>query len=182
MSADRRTPKRDLVTRDEVDAIIDAWARERPELDVASVGVVSRIARLATRFTAAMEATFAAHGLTKATFEALAALRRSGAPFRMSQSDLMRALSLTPGTVSVRIDRLVSDGLVSREALPGDRRTVLIRLTARGEAAFESVVHAHLETQRRLLRALDEPEREVLAGMLRRLVLDASAAGAREAS
>jgi DNA-binding MarR family transcriptional regulator len=175
MSVARRTRKRDTATKDEVDAIIDAWARERPDLDVTSVGVVSRVTRLASRFTAALETTFAAHGLTKATFEALAALRRTGAPYRMSQSELMRAVSLTPGTVSVRIDRLVADGLAVREAHPGDRRTVLLRLTARGEAAFEDVVHAHLETERRLLRALDGAEREALAGLLRRLVLDTSA-------
>lgn len=158
---------------DEVDAIIAAWERERPDLDVASVGVVSRVTRLAARFTAAMETTFAAHGLTKASFEALAALRRSGAPYRMSQTDLMRTLSLTPGTVSVRIDRLVADGLVEREPHTGDRRTVLVRLTRRGEEAFDDVVGAHLETEARLLAALTRREREVLAGLLRRLVLDA---------
>jgi DNA-binding MarR family transcriptional regulator len=93
----------------------------------------------------------------------------------------MRVLSLTPGTVSARIDRLVAEGLVGREADPGDRRTVLVRLTDRGRTAFESVVHAHLETERRLLGALDETEREALAGLLRRLVLDTvrADAGAR---
>ncbi len=172
-----RASKGHPVPKDEVDAIIDAWARERPDLDVSTMGVVSRITRLAARFTAAMEATFAAHGLTKATFEALAALRRSGAPYRLSQTELMRSLSLTPGTVSVRIDRLVAEGLAEREGDPGDRRAVLVRLTPRGEAAFEGVVHAHLETERRLLRALDESELAVLSGLLRRLVLDTAPAG-----
>ena len=158
---------------DEVDAIIAAWERERPDLDVASVGVVSRVTRLAARFTAAMEATFAAHGLTKASFEAIAALRRSGAPYRMGQTDLMRTLSLTPGTVSVRIDRLAADGLVEREPHAGDRRSVMVRLTRRGEEAFDDVVDAHLETEARLLGALTRREWEVLAGLLRRLVLDA---------
>jgi DNA-binding MarR family transcriptional regulator len=90
-------------------------------------------------------------------------------------------VSLRRGTVSPRIDRLVAEGLVAREADPGDRRTVLVRLTDRGRTAFESVVHAHLETERRLLGALDETEREALAGLLRRLVLDTvrADAGAR---
>ena len=66
--------------RDAVDAIIAAWGRERPDLDVSSVGVVSRVSRLSARFTQALEANFASHGLTKASFEALAALRRSGGP------------------------------------------------------------------------------------------------------
>jgi DNA-binding MarR family transcriptional regulator len=158
---------------DEVDVIIAAWERERPDLDVTTVGVVSRVTRLAARFTAILEATFAAHGLTKASFEAIAALRRAGAPYRMSQTTLMQALSLTPGTVSVRIDRLVAEGLVVREPHAEDRRSVLVRLTPRGEEAFDDVVGAHLETERRLLGALTRHECDVLAGLLRRLVLDA---------
>jgi DNA-binding MarR family transcriptional regulator len=160
-----------LPVADEVDEIIGAWGRERPELDVSSVGVVSRVTRLAARFTAALEATFMAHGLTKATFDAVAALRREGAPYRMTQTRLMHILALTPGTVSVRVDRLVADGLAEREADPSDRRSVLVRLTVRGEAAFEEVVAAHLETERRLLAALSPGERDTLAELLRRLLL-----------
>jgi DNA-binding MarR family transcriptional regulator len=168
--------------KDEVDAIVEAWALERPDLDVSTVGIVSRVTRLATRFTAAMETTFAERGLTKATFEALAALRRAGDPYRLSQTGLMRVLSLTPGTVSVRIDRLVADGLVAREPDPDDRRSVIVQLTERGEAAFEGVVHTHLETERRLLRSLSPGEREILTDLLRRLVVDTAPGGRSEES
>lgn len=163
---------------DAVDAIIAAWGRERPELDVSSVGVVSRITRLAARFTQALEANFARHGLTKASFEALAALRRSGAPYRLSQTALMHELSLTPGTVSVRIRRLVDDGLAARRPDPGDRRGVIVELTKAGLAAFESVVDDHLATERRLLASLDAGEQAQLAGLLRRLLRGAPAESA----
>jgi DNA-binding MarR family transcriptional regulator len=59
---------------------------------------------------------------------------------------------------------------------------VIVRLTGRGETAFESVVHAHLETERRLLRSLSAAEREVLTGLLRRLVVDTAPAGRHEGS
>ncbi len=162
---------------DAVDAIIAAWNRERPELDVTSVGVVSRVTRLSARFTQALEANFARHRLTKASFEALAALRRSGAPYRLSQTALMRELSLTPGTVSVRIRRLVDDGLALRRDDPGDRRGVIVELTEAGLDAFEDVVADHLATERRLLAALDAGEQELLAGLLRRLLLHVPAGG-----
>jgi DNA-binding MarR family transcriptional regulator len=155
---------------DEVDAIIAAWERERPDLDVASVGVVSRIARVAARFSQALEANFEGHGLTKADFEALAALRRSGTPYRLSQTRLMRELSLTPGTVSVRIARLVERGFVERLADGDDRRGVIVALLPAGELAFEDVVYDHLATERRLLAALDPGEQGLLAGLLRRLL------------
>jgi DNA-binding MarR family transcriptional regulator len=155
---------------DQVDAIIAAWERERPDLDVAPVGVVSRIARLASRFSQALEANFEGHSLTKADFEALAALRRSGTPYRLSQTRLMRELSLTPGTVSVRIARLVERGFVERLADDDDRRGVIVALLPAGERAFEDVVHDHLATERRLLTTLDPGEQELLAGLLRRLL------------
>jgi DNA-binding MarR family transcriptional regulator len=156
---------------DAVDAIIAAWGRERPDLDVSSVGVVSRVSRLSARFTQALEANFASHGLTKASFEALAALRRSGGPCRLSQTALMRELSLTPGTVSVRIGRLVEDGLAVRRDDPGDRRGVIVELTPSGAAAFDGVVADHLATERSLLAALEAREQAQLADLLRRLLL-----------
>lgn len=156
---------------DDVDAIIAAWARERPDLDVSSVGVISRVMRLAARFTHAMEATFAVHGLTRADFEALAALRRSGPPYRLAQGELMRVLSLTPGTVSVRVDRLVAHGWARREAAADDRRGAIVALTPSGRRRFDAAVPDHLETQRRLLEALDGYEREQLTALLRRLLL-----------
>jgi DNA-binding MarR family transcriptional regulator len=157
--------------QDAVDAIVAAWGRERPDLDVTSVEVVSRVTRLSARFTQALEANFAAHGLTKATFEALAALRRSGAPYRLSQTELMRTLSLTPGTVSVRIARLVEEGLAARHDDPSDRRGVIVALTPAGEAAFEDVVEDHLATERRLLAALEPGQQAELARLLRRLLV-----------
>jgi len=155
---------------DEVDAIIAAWERERPDLDVAPVGVVSRIARVAAWFSRALELNFEGHGLTKADFEALAALRRSGSPFRSSQSRLMHELSLTPGTVSVRVARLVERGFVERLDDQDDRRGVIVGLLPAGERAFEDVVHDHLATERQLLAALDPGEQDLLAGLLRRLL------------
>ena len=160
---------------DAVDAIVAAWGRERPDLDVSSVAVVSRVTRLSARFTQALEANFARHRLTRATFEAVAALRRSGAPYRLSQTALMHELSLTPGTVSARIGRLVEDGLATRRDDTADRRGVIVELTPAGREAFEAVVEDHLATERRLLAALDAGEQEQLAGLLRRLLRDAPA-------
>ena len=157
---------------DAVDAAIAAWRSECPALDVTSAGVVSRVTQLAARFTQALEMASAQQGLTKASFEALAVLRRSGRPCRLSQNRLMQELSLTPGTVSARITRLAGDGLVERLPDPDDRRGVIVALTDKGESAFESIVDQHLATERRLLRALDAGEQDVLAGLLRRLLQD----------
>jgi DNA-binding MarR family transcriptional regulator len=170
----RTKPQPSQPGADDVDGIIAAWARERPDLDVSSVGVISRVTRLAAGFTHAMDATFAVHGLTRADFEALAALRRSGSPHRLAQGELMRVLSLSPGSVSVRVDRLVANGWAKRETDAADRRGAVVALTPSGRRRFDAAVPDHLATQRRLLEALDGDERERLAALLRRLLLSQS--------
>jgi Winged helix DNA-binding domain len=72
----------------------------------------------------------------------------------------------------VRIDRLVEEGLVTREPDPDARRNVLFALTPKGRELFERVVPAHLANEARLLSALSEPERRLLSDMLRKLLVE----------
>lgn len=166
-------PLRVATAPDAVDAVVAAWRRERPDLDVTSVGVLSRLDRLAARQAQALDETAARHGLSKAGFEALAALSRAGAARRLTQTELLLELGLTPGTVSVRVSRLVKDGLVERLPDPQNRRGVVVAMTRRGETVFDGAVDEYLAEERRLLAALDAGEQEMLAGFLRRLLQSA---------
>ena len=55
----------------------------------------------------------------------------------------------------------------------------LITLTARGRELFERVVPAHLANERRLLSGLTEPEQQVLASLLRKLLVEFEGSRAR---
>lgn len=156
---------------DHTDHIIEAWARERPDLDVSPVGVINRLGRLMSFLRPEIEEVHERYGLTNASFSVLAALRRAGEPYRLSQRSLMDALQLTSGTISVRIDRLVQDGLVERSPDPGDQRGVLVSLTPRGSKLFDRVAPVHLANEDRLLSALGAAQREQLAALLRILLL-----------
>ena len=48
---------------DEVDRLIEAWRRERPDLDVAPMEVLSRVSRLARHLDRARSQAFDTHGL-----------------------------------------------------------------------------------------------------------------------
>src|SRR5258708_4928672 len=50
---------------------------------------------------------------------------------------------LTPGSISVAVDRLVKKGLVSRKDLPGDRRVRRVDLTAKGRALISRGFSEH---------------------------------------
>ncbi|WGW12929.1 MarR family transcriptional regulator [Saxibacter everestensis] len=166
---------------DEVDRIVAAWRRERPDLDVAPMEVLSRVSRLARHLDLARKSTFAKHGLEVWAFDVLSALRRSGDPYRLSPSQLLTQTLVTSGTMTNRIDRLVTAGLVQRHPDPADRRGVLVQLTEAGRAKVDGSLQDLLDIEHELLAELADPQQRRLADLLRKLSsnfeLDHSSAG-----
>jgi DNA-binding MarR family transcriptional regulator len=156
--------------RDEVDELVEAWARERSDLDLGPVEVFSRISRLARHLDLARRRAFTAHGIESWEFDVLAALRRAGAPYELSPGRLVRETLVTSGTMTNRVDRLAGRGLVERLPDPRDRRGVLVRLTPEGKATVDGAFTALLAAERALLADLPARERTRLAGLLRTLL------------
>ncbi len=157
--------------RDEVDDIVAAWHRERPDLDVSPLEVLSRINRLARHLDRARSQSFAAHGLEAWEFDVLAALRRAGGAHELSPGRLLQQTLVTSGTMTNRIDRLAARGLVQRHPDPDDRRGVIVSLTDDGAARADAALADLLTQERAILAGLPESERKVLADLLRQLVL-----------
>jgi DNA-binding MarR family transcriptional regulator len=162
----------DCSPRDSVDALLESWALRRPELDFEPVAVIMRLARVRAHIDAELESVFRAYGLSPPDFAALVTLARISDARGVSQHRLAGELGLTPGTVSVRIDRLVSQGLAERRADPDSKRSTLVALTAAGSDLFERAAPAHLANEERLLAALSGDERRLLAGLLRKLLIE----------
>jgi DNA-binding MarR family transcriptional regulator len=155
---------------DEVDRLVQAWQRERPDLDVSPMEVLSRITRLARHLDRARRQAFATHDLETWEFDVLAALRRSGKPYELSPGRLLRETLVTSGTMTNRVDRLAARGLVRRAPDPADRRGVLVQLTDSGLAHVDAALSALLTNERALLTGLGGADRKRLAGLLRALV------------
>ena len=151
---------------DRVDEILAQWNRERPDLDVAPMGLIGRIKRLSQHLTRETEKTFSAHGLNGPSFDVLATLRRSGPPYALSPGDLLATMMITSGTMTNRIDQLEKAGLVERTSNPQDGRSVIISLTDTGFAVIDTAVAAHVETQARLTSVLSQKEVAVLDALL----------------
>lgn len=151
---------------DEVDAIVAAWRRERPDADVSPMEVLSRVTRLARQLDRLRKQAFATHGLETWQWDVLAALRRAGDPFEMSPGQLGAATMVTSGTMTNRVDRLVEQGLVVRRPDPGDRRGVRVRLTDEGRARVDGALDALLVHERDLLSALSQSDRDAVAAAL----------------
>ncbi|RWA82592.1 MarR family transcriptional regulator [Mesorhizobium sp.] len=98
-------------------------------------------------------------------FDVMAALYRS--PEGMLMSDLSRFLLVSNGNVTGIVDRLVSEGLVTRARRNGDRRTSMVRLTQEGAKSFAAIAAAHESWVGELLGTVSEDEARRLTGMLK---------------
>lgn len=156
---------------DEVDRLVAAWRRERPDLDVSPMEVLSRVSRLATHLDRARKQAFAEHGLEPSEFDVLSALRRAGEPYRLSPGQLVQETLVTSGTMTHRVDRLVSKDLVDRTPDPDDRRGVQVQLTPKGRTAVDGALDALLSSERELLAGLGAKDRSAVASALRILSL-----------
>lgn len=153
-----------------MDQVIAQWQAERPDLDLAPMATFGRLGRLHAHGAGAIEAVLAAHGLTIADFDVLAALRRLGDPHVTKPTDLARTLLLSPAGMTSRLDRLERAGLIERRADPDDRRSSLVVLSPSGKRAVDAAVTEHVANEARLLAPLSASERASLDRILRKLL------------
>lgn len=156
--------------RDQVDQIVAAWKRERPDLDVSALEVLSRITRIARHLDIARRSAFESQGLETWAFDVLAALRRAGAPYELSVGTLLTVNLVTSGTMTNRVDKLTELGLVERRPHESDKRVVFVRLTPAGKEHVDSALEVLLSGEEELLSALDERQRSEMTVLLSALL------------
>ncbi len=161
------------MAHDEVDQVVAAWRAQRPDLAVDSMQVWSRIHRLSALLDTHRKQCFSDRGLEAWEFDVLAALRRSGEPHRLSPGRLLAETHVTSGTMTHRIGRLRSRGLVTRFRNPEDGRGALVELTAQGQELVDDAIGGLIALEESLLGEWSGSDQDTLASLLRRLLTDA---------
>ncbi|PBC51897.1 MarR family transcriptional regulator [Rhodococcus sp. ACS1] len=161
---------RDVAGDDGVDRIEQAWVRERPDIDVSSVGIVSRIWRIARYLERERSQRLVELGTDPATLDLLAMLRRSGKPYRMTAGQLTEAALITPAGISNRLDKLERGGLLKRSFHPQDRRRVDVQLTRNGVQLIDEVASDILGHEAQLLAFVSEDDDTELRRLLKLLL------------
>ena len=159
---------------DQVDRIIEQWHAEKPELDVSSMATLGRLSRTTLAVESRLAETFARHGLDAPSFDVLATLLRSGAPYRIAPLELAREAMISTSAVAQRLNKLESRGFVTREANPDDGRGTLVSLTGTGKDLIETALPDHLETERAITAVLSTDEQALLGMLLQRISTAAS--------
>ncbi|WP_330473293.1 MarR family winged helix-turn-helix transcriptional regulator [Terrabacter sp. C0L_2] len=157
----------DRVPGDQVGRIIEAWQRERPDVDVSSIGIITPLWRLGALAAENRTRELAAHGLDQSHLDVLATLRRSGAPYRLTAGELSRRCRVTAGATTQRVQAMESLGLVERVREEPDRRTVHVQLTSEGLARLDEIFADVMAGDERLLAGLTPADRTSLERLLR---------------
>lgn len=157
--------------RDIVDQLLEQWADERPGTDASALGVVVRIQLAAKLLMTRSSDALDKHGLKHWEYDVLSVLRRQGSPFELAATDIADSVMLTSGAMTTRIDGLENRGLVRRQPSKQDRRSVLVRLTAKGKKLVDEAVTTRLNDANAVLAEIPPRDLGQLENQLRQLVL-----------
>lgn len=132
--------------------------------------VVSALQRLNRRMNVAYGRQTATLNMSNAEWEVLKALVVAGAPYQMGPGELAKRLGLTPAAMTHRIDRMASEGLVTRERDEANRVRVIVELTQEGREKWVEAMRMASVFEEDLLQDLSNEERGQLGEMLTRLL------------
>jgi len=155
---------------DYLDQALHVWAREIPDLDPLTEGIVERIHILAHHLSVSSDETLAEYDLDRRSFKLLSRLRSFGPPYQRSAGMLANDMQLSSGAMTNRLDRMEAAGLIRRLADPSDRRGTLVEPTEAGHAAWDQAVGTMARREAMSAAVLTEREREQLHGLLRKLM------------
>ena len=170
MNAYTRRVDEDNEPRDKLDESLRVWAREIPDLNSVTEGIVERIQILGKAFDRSLEETLSQYGLDHRSYHLLGRLRSYGPPYRRSPGQLAADMRLSSGAMTNRLDRMEAAGLIRRLPDPDDRRGSLIEPTETGHATWDRTTGTQARREAKIASVLDPNEQEELHRLLRRLM------------
>ncbi|MDR2374008.1 MAG: MarR family winged helix-turn-helix transcriptional regulator [Bifidobacteriaceae bacterium] len=162
--------------QDSTGQVVEAWGRERPDLDASSLELFSRVTRLAKYLDQVRQDAFARHGLQGWEFDVLAELRRSGAPYELTPGQMSAAILLSTGAMTNRLNRIEATGLIERHEDPSDGRVVRVRLTDAGRERVDAALADLLARQSELMKSVARTNRTRVVSTLAHLLKQFEAA------
>ena len=153
-----------------LDEQIAIYQREYRDLDPQVEKVVNALSRLDRRMNVAYGRQLATLGLGNPEWEVLKELVMVGEPYQLWPGSIAKRLGLTPAAMTHRIDRMLHQGLVTRERDPENRVRVIIGITDEGREKWLQVMRKASVFEEYLLQDLAGDERAQLGELLIRLL------------
>lgn len=158
-------------TMNRVSVAIEQWRREIPDLDLLPMELTARLNTVSRHVsTQYLDPFFQERGVQPREFDVLATLRRAGAPYALTPTQLFEVLMMSSGGMTNQLDRLQKAGLIERRPNPADRRSMLVTLTEKGLALVNETLPQHVENEARALSPLSREEQQTLNALLGKLM------------
>ncbi|MEV6264701.1 MarR family transcriptional regulator [Streptomyces sp. NPDC051784] len=157
------------MTDDIVASVVRQWQAVHPGLDTGPMELIGRINRCAALLQQAEDAPLRAAGLTRAEFDLLGAMRRTGR--ELTPGDLARETFSSGAAVTKRLRALQEAGFIARRSDARDRRVAHVGLTDEGRELVDRLLPAQLAYERSVLSGLDDGARADLSGRLGELLV-----------
>jgi len=87
----------------------------------------------------------------------------------LNQEQIAKRLGISPAAVAVKIKKLETDGLISRERVDGDCRTNLVKITNKGMAVKKKTECVFSEIDKKTLAGITEEEIQVFVSVLNKM-------------
>lgn len=155
---------------DIIDTLINEWNEELPLIDVEAFEIIGRVQYLGSHYEGDANKALKPLDIKYTDFDVLGTLRRRGAPYQLTPTQLCNSVLITSGAMTAALDRLEDAGYIKRVLGSSDRRARLAQLTQRGLKISEKAAKIRFETARLAIDGLDENEKTILASLLRKLV------------
>jgi DNA-binding MarR family transcriptional regulator len=149
------------------------WQRERSDLDLDNFLLAIYLMRLGTWLERAFDKMCQElWGIGGGDMRVMLALRRGGTPYVKRPTDLFRALLVTSGAITKKVDRLEAAGYVERLPDPGHNGGFLVHLTKKGLHAVDeaTVKLANESVLGPATKLLTKSEREALSRQVLRIL------------
>lgn len=153
-----------------IDETISSWGEQRPDLDFESMRVALGINVVTAQYAEIYGNLVKSLGITLGEFDVLATLRRNGKRGVLTPKEIARVAMISPSGLTNRLTRLEKMGHIERQMDPTDRRSSLVRLTAKGAKTADVAIERLSEEMNAVFQRLNKRDLEAFARVIEALL------------
>jgi len=159
-----------MIEKDLIDSLISEWKNERPELVTSAMEVVGRILKLSKILEKRASKSLSIYNIHYTDLDVLATIRRSGKPYELTPSQLMKSVLITSGAMTALLNRLTKLELIYRSPNLKDGRIKLVGLTSKGVELIDKAIEIRFIEASDSIKILNNTENRELSVLLKKLL------------
>ena len=153
-----------------IDETVSSWGEQRPDLDFEAMRVALGINVVTAQYAEIYGNLVKSLGITLGEFDVLATLRRNGKRGVLTPKEIARVAMISPSGLTNRLTRLESMGHIERQMDPTDRRSSLVRLTAKGAKTADVAIERLSAEMNAVFHGLNKRDLEAFTRVIEALL------------